>query len=133
MRTDYDTLVDDFGERAGIDNLANAERAAIETLPTFCAYIEPDQAAALWVLFPGALGAAVTERSDYPEDLSVEAFVALVADRQGFGVDDDDALRHCRAIMATIATHGGHDELRQARNQLPAEFARLFETVDIAG
>lgn len=133
MRTDYDTLVDDFGERAGIGNLANAERAAIETLLTFGEYITAQEASELGILLPGALGDAVTERTTAPEERTVEEFVGEVADREGIGVDEDDALTHVQAVMATIATHGGDDQLRQARQHLPEEFEPLFETTDIAG
>jgi hypothetical protein len=34
--------------------------------------------------------------------------------------------------MATVAAHGGHDELRQARESLPEGYDPLFETADIA-
>lgn len=133
MRTDYDTLVDDFATRAGIDNLATAERAAIETLLTFGESISASEAKALGVILPGALGNAVTDRADASEDPTVEEFVRLVAERQGFGVDEAEALGHIRAIMATIADHGGHDELQGIRNQLPDEFGSLFETTRFAG
>jgi uncharacterized protein (DUF2267 family) len=134
MRTDYDTLVDDIATRADIGNLASAERAAIETLLAFGRFIPAGQADALGVVLPGALGDAVTEsRTDTPERQSVEWFVSAVADGQGFGVDDAQAIRHIRAVMATIAAHGGHDELRQTREHLPEEFAPLFEGIGVAG
>ena len=134
MRADYDTLVDDIASRADIGNMASAERAAIETLVTFGEYISAGDADALGVVLPGALGDAVTEsRADSPESRTVSAFVSLVAEREGIGVDETQALRHTRAVMATVAAHGGHDELRQARSRLPEEFARLFETVDVTG
>lgn len=133
MRTDYDTLVDDISSRADIGNLANAERAAIETLLTFGEFIPRDAADALGVFLPGALGDAVTESSGETVDAeSVEDFVRLVAERQGFGTTPQDALRHCRAVMATIAAHGGDEELRQARSQLPEDFSALFESAELA-
>ena len=133
MRTDYDTLVDDIAARGDIGNLASAERAAIETLLTFGERISASEADALGVVLPGALGDAVTERADPHEEVSVEAFVSRIADREGIGVDEADALRHVRAVMATIAAHGGHDELRRARDGLPEEYGPLFETAEIAG
>jgi uncharacterized protein (DUF2267 family) len=133
MRTDYDTLVDDIAARADIGNLASAERAAIEVLLTFGELVSADDAAALGVVLPGALGDAVTERADPRPDLAAEGFVSLVAEREGIGVDAADALRHVRAVMATVAAHGGHDELQRARESLPEEYGPLFETAEIAG
>lgn len=134
MRTDYDTLMDDFASRANIGNLANAERAAIETLLTFGEYISVSEADALGVVLPGALGDAVTEfRTESPDERTVEGFVRQVAERQGFGTDAAEALGHTRAILATIAAHGGHDELQRTRDQLPDEFGSLFEPAELAG
>ncbi len=133
MRTDYDTLMDDFASRANIGNLANAERAAIETLLTFGEYISVTEADALGVVLPGALGDAVTElRTESPDERTVEGFVSVVAERQGFGTSATEALRHSRAILAAIAAHGGHEELQRTRNQLPDEFERLFEPAELA-
>ena len=132
MRTDYDTLVDDIARRGEIGNLATAERAAIETLLTLGEYVPASEADALGVVLPGALGDAITERSESPDDCTVEEFVELVADREGIGVGTADALRHVRAVVATIATHGGRDEIQRARDALPAEFAPLFETAELA-
>lgn len=133
MRTDYDTLVDDIAARADIGNLASAERAAIEVLLTFGERVPATDAAALGVVLPGALGDAVTERANPGEDLSVEEFVTRIASREGIGVDEADAVRHVRAVMATVAAHGGHDELRRARESLPEEYDPLFDTAEIAG
>jgi len=134
MRTDYDTLVDDISDRGKSGNLANAERAAIETLLTFGEFLPRDEADTLGVFLPGALGDAVTEsREESPDEQTVDNFVTLVAERQGFGTKKQDALRHSRAVMATIAAHGGGDELRAARDQLPEEFSALFETTEPAG
>ncbi|WP_336000132.1 DUF2267 domain-containing protein [Halorientalis halophila] len=133
MRTDYDTIVDDFGDRAGIGNMANAERAAIETLLTLGESVPTAEADALGVVLPGALGDAITERAETHEERDVEEFVTLVAERQGFGVDAEDAVIHARALMAAIAAHGGHDELQRAHAELPDDFDPLFETAELAG
>ena len=134
MRTNYDTLMDDFASRADIGNLANAERAAIETLLTFGEYISVSEADALGVVLPGALGDAVTEmRTESPDERTVDGFVSVVAERQGFGTTATEALRHTRAILAAIAAHGGHEELQRTRDQLPDEFEPLFEPAELAG
>ncbi|WP_136716937.1 DUF2267 domain-containing protein [Halorientalis salina] len=131
MRTDYDTLVDDIATRAEIDNLAKAERAAIETLLTLGEYVPRSEADALGVFLPGALGDAVTERDESADEPSAEEFVELVAERQGFGVEPADALRHVRAVLATIVSHGGRDEIQRARDGLPDDFDPLFETAEL--
>lgn len=134
MRTDYDTLVDDIAARADIDNLATAERAAIDTLRTLGEYLSAGDADALGMVLPGALGDAVTEfRATQPDAHSSEAFVEQIADRQGIGVEPADAVLHSRAVVAAIAAHGGRDELQRAQAGLPEEFAPLFETANLAG
>ena len=133
MRTDYDTIVDDFGSRAGIDNLATAERAAIETLLTLGECIPDAEADALGVVLPGALGDAISERADAHEERDVEEFVSLIAEREGIGVSPEDAVIHARALMATVAAHGGRDELRAVHRHLPEDFDPLFETAEFAG
>jgi uncharacterized protein (DUF2267 family) len=133
MRTDYDTLVDDIAARADIDNLASAERAAIETLLTFGELLPADDAHALGVVLPGALGDAVTERAQPRDDPTPDRFVTLVAEREGIGVDESDAVHHIRAVMATVAAHGGRDELSRARSQFSDAFDPLFETAELSG
>ncbi|SDF21918.1 DUF2267 domain-containing protein [Halorientalis regularis] len=133
MRTDYDAIMDDFGSRAGIDNMATAERAAIETLLTLGESIPTAEADALGVRLPGALGDAITEHRDTHEERTADEFVVLVADREGIGVSPEDAVIHTRATIATIAAHGGDDELRRVHDHLPESFDPLFETAELAG
>ena len=133
MRTDYDAMMDDFGSRAGIDNVATAERAAIETLLTLGESIPTADADALGVVLPGALGDAITEHRGTREERTADEFVVLVADRQGIGISPDDAVVHARALLATVATHGGDGGLRRARDHLPESFDPLFETAELAG
>jgi uncharacterized protein (DUF2267 family) len=133
MRTDYDAIMDDFGSRAGIDNMATAERAAIETLLTLGESIQTADADALGVVLPGALGDAITDRRDTHEERTADEFVVVVADRQGIGVSPEDAVLHARSLVATVAAHGGDEELRRIRASLPESFDPLFETAELAG
>ena len=133
MRTDYDAIMDDFATRAGMDNMANAERAAIETLLTLGESLPTAEADALGVILPGALGDAITERRDAYEERTADEFVVLVAEREGIGFSPEDAVIHARALIATVAAHGGTDELHRIRTHLPESFDPLFETADLAG
>lgn len=131
MRTDYDAMMDDFATRAGIENMATAERAGIEVLLTLGESIPTAEADALGVFLPGALGDAITEHRDASEERTADEFVVLVADREGIGVSPEDAVIHTRAVLATIAAHGGDGELHRVREHLPESFLPLFETAEL--
>jgi uncharacterized protein (DUF2267 family) len=50
-----------------------------------------------------------------------------VADREGPGTDPEQALRHSRAVLATVASFVSPGEINDLRSQLPAGYAPLFE------
>lgn len=130
---DRDELVQDVASKAQLDSREAAERAAIETLRTFGMHISAGEARDLAEILPDELGEAITSDADEePEEFGPDQFTELVAEREGTDVDRDEAMRHARATMAAIAEHGGHNELREAREQLPDEFATIFETDELA-
>lgn len=130
---DHDELVDDIAEKGQMESHDDAERAAVETLRTLGEHISEGQADDLAELLPGDLGKAVTAHADSsPASFDPETFAARVAEREGSDVSDDDAMIHARAVMAAIAEHGGRDELQDAREQLPNEYATIFETDELA-
>lgn len=120
-------------QKAQLDSRADAERAAVETLRTLGEHVSGGEAADLAEELPADLGDAVTSRTDEtPDEFGPEEFAARIAGREGDDVDADDAMIHARAVMAAVAEHGGHNELQEAREQLPNEFATVFETDELA-
>jgi len=82
-------------------------------------------------LLPEISDAMTSRSTDSPEEFDVDEFVSRVASREGGEVSEDEAVVHSRAVMATLADAGVRTELQDAREQLPGEFATLFETDDL--
>ncbi|MFB6165739.1 MAG: DUF2267 domain-containing protein [Haloarculaceae archaeon] len=130
---DRATVIEAVATKARLDNRADAERAAVETLRTLGRHVSAGEADDLAAVLPGELGDAVQAASNEdPEELVLAEFVRQIAQREGGDVDSDAAMVHARATMAAIAENGGHNALQEAREQLPNEFASLFETDELA-
>jgi len=130
---DRETILDDVQRLADLDSHDAADRTAIETLRTLGEHVSAGEAEDLAAILPGDLGDAVTAHSDAePDRFDPDTFAARVAEREGTDVSNDEAMTHVRAVMAAIANNGGRDELQDAREDLPNEYATIFETADLA-
>jgi uncharacterized protein (DUF2267 family) len=128
---DRDDILDATARRAGLDSQAAAERAVIATMTTLGEHVSKGESQQIAAQLPPELSDAMTSRStDSPEEFEVDEFVQRVASREG-GISEGDAAAHTRAVMATLADAGVRNELQDAREQLPNEFAPLFETDDL--
>lgn len=128
---DRDAILDGIASRTDVDR-TEAERAAIATLTTLGEHVSKGEAQDVAHALPPELGDAATSRSAAsPESFDVDEFVRRVVSREGGDVDEAEAVRHVRATFATLADRGARDELREAREQLPNEFASLFDTADV--
>lgn len=127
-------LLEDVRELADLESEDAAESAAVATLLTLGEHVSEGEAEDLAAGLPEELRETVTDRSDEtPESFSVEEFAARVAEREGDeDVDRAAATRHVRAVMAALADGGLERELQNAREQLPNEFATLFERDELA-
>lgn len=122
-----------------------AERAATATLSTLSEIVSSDAAKNLGSHLPGELEGNLNYNS--PEDpqefaaseLSLEDFCEMVAEKEGAGVNTDEARDHAIGVMKTVkeAYGAGNDlgsparrieetELERIRSQLPEEFAPLL-------
>lgn len=128
-----DQLYDSVAQQASIESRETAERATIATLQILGQHISEGQAEDIAAELPDEISETVTDRSDEtPESFSPETFVQRVADRETEDVDQDTAKTHTRAVFAALSEASLHDELQNAREQLPNEFATLFETDELA-
>lgn len=127
-------LLDAVSDPAGLESRDAAERATLATLRTLGEHVSAGEAEDPADELPRDLAEAVTDRSDEtPESFSVEAFADRVAEReQREDPDRAEATRHVRAVMAALADAGLERELQEAREQLPNEFAALFERDELA-
>jgi uncharacterized protein (DUF2267 family) len=127
-----DDILDATARRADLDSERAAERALLATMTTLGEHVPKGESQQMAAQLPPEISDAMTSRStDSPDALAVDEFVRRVASREGDGVSEEDAVVHSRAVIATLAAAGVRDELRDAREQLPDEFATLFETDDL--
>lgn len=129
---DRDDILDETARRAGLDSEQAAERAVLATMTTLGEHVSKGESQQIAAQLPPEISDAMTSRStDSPEEFDVDEFVHRVASRQGDDVSEDEAVIHSRAVMATLADAGVRNELQDAREQLPNEFATLFETDEL--
>lgn len=122
-----------------------AERAAASTLSTLSEIVSPNAARNLGSHLPRGLEDKLNYNS--PEDprefaaseLSLEDFCDMVAEKEGAGVNVEEARDHAIGVMKVVkeAYGAGNDlgsnarrieetELEEIRAQLPEDFAPLF-------
>lgn len=125
-------LLDAVARYGRFDSREAAERATVATLETLGERVSRGEAAALGSALPEEYAATVRGRSDEtPAAFSPDEFVRRVIEREATDVGRDRATIHVRAVMAALADAGLSNELRDAREQLPNEYATLFETDDL--
>lgn len=126
-------ILDAVARRAELESPDVAESATVGTLETLGEHLSAGEAEQIAAELPDDLAVSVVARSDEtPEAFSVDEFVRRVREREGVGVDDAEAMIHVRAVMAALVDAGLSNELREAREQLPNEYASIFETADLA-
>lgn len=125
-------ILDGVARRADLDSEQAAEQATLATVETFGEHVSKGEAKDIAEYLPADISDATTSRSsESPEDFTVDEFVDRVVEREGGDVSEDEAVVHVRAVMATLADTGIANELQEAREQLPNEFATLFETDEL--
>ena len=126
---DPEPLLEDVRRLAGLDSEAAAARAVIATLETLGQHVSAGETEDLAAGLPDEFGSAVTDLADEtPEAFTPDEFVDRVAHAEREDpVDREEATRHVRAVMAALADAGLDRELQDAREQLPNEYATLFE------
>jgi uncharacterized protein (DUF2267 family) len=122
-----DDIDNAVAERAGIDRprARRATRAVLEALANRIAGGEVDDIAAMLpseLQEPLARGKAKSKGVTKP--LSLEEFVREIADLEG--VDEDTAVRHARAVFATLRALVGAKEYGDMYAQLPDDYAVLL-------
>lgn len=127
-----DDILDATARRADLDSERAAERALLATMTTLGEHVSKGESQQIARQLPPEISDAMTSRStDSPEEFAVDEFVHRVASREGDDVSEEDAVVHSRAVMAALADAGVGNELQDAREQLPSEFATLFETDEL--
>lgn len=122
-------LLEDVSDLADLGSRHAARGATLATLRTLGEHVTAGEAGDLAARLPDELASATTDMSDEsPAGFSVDEFVARVADRSDLGDDERaEATRRVRAVFAALADNGLENQLVEVREQLPNEYASLFE------
>ena len=110
-------------------NLADRDQAAAITVATLellgqrLAGAEPAELAAQ---LPEGLKDPLTRHTGGAETFDVDEFLRRLAQREGAGVDPEQAREHARVVFATLGSFVSSGELDDVRAQLPAGYGALF-------
>lgn len=130
---DRDDVVDAVHRRAETDSSGSAAAVTRATLATLGERVSAGEAEDLAACLPGGLADAVGDGGDEdPPGFPVEEFLDRVRERAD-GAADGDTEARVVAVTAAIAEAGCRNELSVAREQLPHEYAALFDTANLEG
>lgn len=117
---------DGVQRRAGLDAVADAERATEAVLATLGERTTAGAGGNVAEALPDEVGEPLGEETTGPaDDYDLEEFLARIADREDVSLDA--ARRDARAVLAGVADAAPADELADLTDQLPDEFVRVLE------
>ena len=118
-----------IADRGDLDTTDAARDAARATLETLGERITRGEAESLAHDLPDELAGAVAGPGGEAEAFGPREFVDRVSDREAEGAADQEAAqRHVRATLETLGSRVNRHEWRDLRDQLPEEYASLWET-----
>lgn len=124
LAMDADEFLERVRTEGGLDSTEAARTAAEATLRTLGERITAGQAADLATYLPEEFEAWLVDGGDDEvATYDADEFVDRVAERSGG--DRETAVRHVRAVTATVAAAAG-EEFEDALDQLPAEYGGIL-------
>lgn len=121
-----DDLYDEIRERGDLRSTDAARDAAKATLETLGERITKGEAEDLADGLPDELAGAVAGPGGEAEAFGPDEFVDRVSDREEVA-DPEAAVRHVQSTLETVGRRTNRDEWRDVRQQLPDEYAALYE------
>lgn len=119
-------LYEEIRDRGDLETTDAARDAAKATMRTLGERIAHGEAEALADGLPDELAGAIAGPGGEAEAFGPEEFVDRVSDRED-EADREAAQRHVRATLETVGTRANRQEWRDVREQLPGEYAGLYE------
>lgn len=130
---DRDDVIDAVYRRADVDSRESAAVVTRATLATFGERVSAGEAEDVTACLPEDLADAVGDGGDEePPGFSVEEFLDRVRERAD-GAAEGETEARVVAVMAAVAAAGCRNGLSVAREQLPNEYAALFDTANLEG
>ncbi|HEX2911847.1 MAG TPA: DUF2267 domain-containing protein [Chloroflexia bacterium] len=125
---DYNQFVKQVQARAELESPSQAVNAIQATLLTLRERLAGNEANNLASQLPSELQGFLPPKANTEEtpDYGIDEFFNRVAGREG--VTDEEASKHARAVMRTVAEAASGGELTDIGTQLPPEYGLLFYT-----
>ncbi len=128
----YDTVIGEVQNRAGLDSREDALRAARITLETVSERVDPGAADDVAAQLPDEIGRHLS-KVDEVETFDWDEFVTRVEEKGDYDPQDEeaDAVNHARVVMDVVDDAVTGDVLEDVRAELPNDdWENLFEFVD---
>ena len=126
---DYQKFLGQVQHRAQLPTLEDAVTATRATLETLAERLEGGAPGNLAAQLPQEIGRYLRgDLAGSGRSLSLSEFDQEVAIREG--VDVSTAKFHARAVMSVVSEAVSPGELKKVRDQLPADYAALFNDED---
>lgn len=126
----HDEFVSNVRELAELDTMEEAERAIRATLETLRERLAGNEPNNLADQLPEEIAAPL--RGEGGQDsFSLAEFYRRVSEREG--IEETEAIRHARAVAATLQASVTRGEMDHVRDQLKPEYSELFGQPGAAG
>jgi uncharacterized protein (DUF2267 family) len=125
-RMKYGEIVNKVNNDLGLDDRGHADSIVVGTLELIGQRLAGHEPTNLAAQLPGELQEPLTRHAGAAETFDVDEFLRRLADREGHGVDPEQARSHAQCVFATLGSFVSEGELDDVRSQLPAGFAPLF-------
>jgi uncharacterized protein (DUF2267 family) len=130
----FDEFTGAVQHRLELPGTGEAVRASRATLTTLAERLQPGEASDLAGALPMEIDWYV-EQAESGQRFDFDEFVTRVAEREGRPTPDKraDVAYHARGVLAVVSEAIPAGELRQIRDQLPADegWDQLFQLVDV--
>jgi uncharacterized protein (DUF2267 family) len=121
----HDEFIGEVQARARLSSRGDAERATRAVLETLGERLAGGQPHNLAAQLPEEIGRHLEGRRGV-DKLSLDQFFEKVSERTG--ADLPDAIHQARAVIAVVGEAASQGEMDKVRQQLPEEYAPLFES-----
>jgi uncharacterized protein (DUF2267 family) len=121
----HDEFIGEVQARARLSSRGEAERATRAVLETLGERLAGGQPHNLSAQLPEEIGRHLEGRRGV-DKLSLDQFFEKVSERTG--ADLPDAIHQARAVIAVVGEALSQGEMDKVRQQLPEEYAPLFES-----
>jgi uncharacterized protein (DUF2267 family) len=125
----HDEFIGQVQHRARLASRGEAERAVRATLETLGERLDGGAAAKLAGELPMEIGEHLRRMAGPADTIDLQDFFDRVAQREG--LDKRESVFHTRCVIEVMDEATSGSLLAKVREQLPAEFDRLFEASSV--